>query len=107
MGGTAEIAHRVETQDHRHQEGDAMMTTRTDAVRIPMYLAVTARDAVRPPRAVRHPATEARRDVDAGARQDARAPHSAEAVTAARHPASAEVTDGVDATAKDTGPAPL
>ena len=49
VGGTAEIAHRVETQDHRHQEGDAMMTTRTDAVRIPMYLAVTARDAVRPP----------------------------------------------------------
>ncbi|KAI7676928.1 hypothetical protein KC319_g4204 [Hortaea werneckii] len=80
---------------------------RGDAVRIPMYLAVTARDAVRPPSAVRHPATEARRDVDAGARQTARAPHRAEAVTAARHPASAEVTDGVDATAKDTGPAPL
>ncbi|KAI7396785.1 hypothetical protein KC328_g5193 [Hortaea werneckii] len=32
VGGTVETAHRVETQDHRHPEGDAMMTTRTDAV---------------------------------------------------------------------------
>lgn len=49
VGGTAETAYHVENQDHRHAEGDVMMTTPTDAVRILMYLPATARDAVRPP----------------------------------------------------------